>query len=298
MLFSVGFIVVLLIGVFFLFDRTGIFQEKSIDSKDLAYWNYTKEGIISGTEQFSLEGNKDTCWLLIHGYTGTPYEMKELAEEINLEFGDFVFVPRLKGHGEVPSHVKELNLNDWYEQMEGDYSFLEGFCKKINVVGFSFGGALATKISEEKEVKNTYLIAPYIYAKYEPIRIFRIETYLKFFGEKIGYSKKVEIAQINSKEGREKYISYWNFPIYSVINSQHFLREMEINLWKINNSILIQHSLNDDTADFESSKVIYKGVSSNDKEIIKYTKSNHVLLFDYDKEEVIKSIIGFEKERR
>jgi len=112
------------------------------------------------------------------------------------------------------------------------------------------------------------------------------------------YSKKTKLAQINNPEGLKNYISYWNFPVVPVLDSQRFLINLADSLGKVNENILIQHSKNDDTADLYSSKLIFEKVSSNNKELIVFTKSNHVLLFDYDKEEVINNIIAFEKENR
>lgn len=42
----------------------------------------------------------------------------------------------------------------------------------------------------------------------------------------------------------------------------------------------------------------YKGVSTEITEMKIFRKSNHVLLLDYDREEVINNIIGFEKNNR
>jgi len=289
---------VILIAFVVLYWRSGIFQEDKIDLRDLKVWERDADGIVVGAKEFVVEGNKETCWLMIHGFTASPNEMIELSERINSEFGDYVYAMRLKGHGEVPSKIIDLSLEDWYEQVDEEFENLNSKCENVNIVGFSFGGALATRLAEEKKLKNVYLLAPYVYARYKVIRIFKLETYLDLFAEMIGYSKKTKLAQINDPEGLKSYISYWNFPVVPVLKSQLFLIDLVKDLNKIDEPILIQHSKNDDTADILSSRIIFETIISEDKEFVIFERSNHVLLFDYDKEEVINNIIEFESERR
>ena len=87
-------------------------------------------------------------------------------------------------------------------------------------------------------------------------------------------------------------------PIVPIRDSLPFIHLTINNLNKVSESILIQQSSGDETADIESSKIIYNGVSSEIKEMKIFKKSNHVLLLDYDREEVIKNIIEFEKNNR
>ena len=154
-----------ILGILFLafagiYLKTGFLQTSKINSRDLAYWNYSEDGLIEGAREFILPGNEKTCWLLIHGYTSTPDEMKELAFSLNKEFNETIVVPRLKGHGEVPSKILNLSLDDWYKQIEREYEIMNLKCENINVVGFSFGGAIGLKLAQNKEFENLYLIAP------------------------------------------------------------------------------------------------------------------------------------------
>jgi len=71
-----------------------------------------------------------------------------------------------------------------------------------------------------------------------------------------------------------------------VKNSLDFVEEIKQNLDKINSPILIQHSKKDSVCDYSGSQTIYNKISSDEKEIIFFERSDHVLLADYDKEEV------------
>lgn len=288
-------IILFLIG---LYIKTGFLQASKIDQRDIAYWNYSEEGIIEGAKEFILAGNEETCWLLIHGYTSTPDEMKELAFKLNEEFNETIVVPRLKGHGEVPSKILNLTMEDWYNQIELDYEIINLNCEKINVVGFSFGATLATRLAEEKELNNLYIISPYIKARYKWWRIFPLERFIDLFADWTIYSKKLLIAQLNSPESLKKHIAYWNMPFQPVKYSQEFIQKTKQNLGKITEPTLIQQSVNDETSDIKSSKTIYENIDSKTKKLTEFTRSNHVLPEDFDKEEMMNNIINFEKQQR
>ena len=291
-------ITMLFVILIVLYFKTGIFQIDKIDNRDLAMWEYDDNGVMLNAKEFTLAGDNKTCWYVIHGYTSTPDEMRELAEKINKEFNETVIVTRLKGNGEVPSHILNLTLDDWYIQVSQEFNELKNNCENINLVGFSFGGALATRLAETKDIKNTYLLSPYLFATYKFYRILKSETYLSLLGDIFKYTKKTKIGQINSKEGLKSHIAFWNMPFAPVKNSESFFKEVKDNLEKITTPVLLQQSKNDETSDIKSSKYIYDNINSENKEIIVFEKSNHILMEDFDKDDVIINIINFEKETR
>lgn len=288
-LFVAGFVI--------LFNMTGFLQSSKIDDMDGVFWD-RENGLIKGTNEFSLQGNLDTCWILIHSYTATPLEMKKLATEINSKFNDFVYVSKLSGHGELPSSILNKSLYIWYQEIKKTYNNLSEVCNKTNVVGSSFGATLALKIAEEHDVKNTYALNTFLFTSqkwYSPISR---DYYIKWFSDIFIYNKKSKLAQINDLENLKNHIAYWNMPYKPVKDSLPFLKEVMNNLNKIESPIFIAHSRNDEVANKKGAEIIFSDVSSNKKEIKWYEKSNHILLMDFDRTEVIQEIINFEIKNR
>jgi len=281
---------------FYLYTTTGFLNAKNIDSLDKEHWDY-EEGVIAKGEGFEINGS-DRCWLLIHGYGSTPHDFSELAFRLHDSFNDSIYVPRLRGHAEVPSALRNLSFSDWYFQIEGEFLELQDKCSTINVVGFSMGGAIALKLAEEYQLENLYLISPYLILRYKWWNGISKESQIKIIADLFIYKKKLDVGQINDEEGLKRHISYLTSPLQPIKNSLKDIRKLRNNLGKIDNPILIQQSKNDDTIDVRSSYEIYNKVSSQDKEIRIFSSSNHVLLQDYDKEEAINNIISFEKLRR
>ncbi len=280
-----------------LFLNTGALDPWNIDKRDLDYWEHV-DGVIIGGESFEIGGSRDVCWVLIHGYTDSPDSMRIVGERVSREFGDYVYVPRLLGHAEVPSRLLSYTLEDWYSQVSFDVERLEKECEKVNVLGFSFGGALSLKLAEEKDLNNVYLIASYLEPSHKWYYGFSPNVYLKLFSNVFVYNKKPHIPKVNSREWAEGYITYWNFPVVPVRDSEEFLDILRSGIGEVEDPILIQHSRGDGTASFKMSELIYAGVSSEVKDLVLYDESNHVILADYDRGEVVDRVIEFEIENR
>ena len=289
---------VLLIASFILlWTLTGFLQAGRIDEKDLSHWDYV-DGVISGADSFEIIGTSDTCWIMLHSYESTPLEMRELSERINDEFGDSVFAVLLQGHGEVPSKLNGLTLDDWYVQVDGVFNNVSNSCENVNLVGSSFGGALSIRLAENYEIKNLFVIDAYLFPTYRWYMIFSTNVYLDFLSPISHYSKKSKLVQVNDPAGLDDYVAYWSFVLAPVKDSKKFLRETYNNLFLIEENILIQHSTGDAVAEPGVAQDIFERVSSNTKEIVLFEDSNHIILADYDSKEAINNIIDFEKNNR
>ena len=108
--------------------------------------------------------------LLVHGLSDSPYSMRALAE-VFLEQGYHVVLLRMPGHGTVPSGLRDVRWQDWYEAvvlaarhtatLAGSGEFLAG--------GHSTGAALvatyAVRALDDPSLpkpKRLYLLSPAI----------------------------------------------------------------------------------------------------------------------------------------
>jgi carboxylesterase len=278
--------------------KTGAFHPNQIDLIDEKKWNFTS-GIINGAEEIRYYGSNKTCWLMIHGYGSTPKDFFTLLPVVRSNFNETIIAPRLLGHGELPSKTLNYSFSDWYSQVEKEFLILNDSCSQVNLVGFSFGGALSLRIAENYPINNIYLISPFLKIRYKAYHIFPKEKYISFAADRVVYSVKYDIAQLNSPEGKKGYISYYSFPLISLKNSFKEIAQVTDNLGFVKaKGMLIMQSKNDDTIDVESSKIINRSVTVENRELIIYDKSNHVLLMDYDKDDAIKRVIEFEEGSR
>jgi carboxylesterase len=100
--------------------------------------------------------------LFIHGFTGAPYEVDPLANDIKEKTGWLVRVPTLPGHG-VTLSLKGHTYNEWVEYAEQELLALMDEVDEVYVIGFSMGGVIASYLAAKYEVKKLVLLSAAVY---------------------------------------------------------------------------------------------------------------------------------------
>jgi len=101
--------------------------------------------VLPGAEPLSHDGAGPHGALVIHGYTGNPSSMRELAEAF-VAAGLHVEMPRLPGHG---THIDDMIPTGWPDyvaEAEAAYQRLAARTDKVVVAGLSMGGALTLRM--------------------------------------------------------------------------------------------------------------------------------------------------------
>ncbi|MCJ7824681.1 MAG: alpha/beta fold hydrolase, partial [Anaerolineales bacterium] len=111
----------------------------------------------SGGEPFFFAGSQVGC-LLVHGFPGTPQEMRWLGEYLNRQ-GHSVLGIRLFGHATQPADLLRVRSRDWLADLENGYHWLSGTCSNIYLIGFSLGGVLSAIFASRTALDGLVLIA-------------------------------------------------------------------------------------------------------------------------------------------
>ena len=116
--------------------------------------------VIPGAEAWSHVGGNAVGALVVHGFTGNPSSMREIAKLL-ADAGFDVELPRLAGHGTSVEEMMTTRWADWSGDADAAYNTLAARCKKVVVVGLSMGGALTLWAgAEHPEVKGLVCINP------------------------------------------------------------------------------------------------------------------------------------------
>jgi carboxylesterase len=98
-------------------------------------------GVMPGAGTFFFEGGDVGC-LLIHGFTGTPQNIRPLGDFLARR-GLTVLAPRLAGHGTSVDEFEQTGPDDWIETINGGVDQLKRTCSSVFAIGISMGGTLA-----------------------------------------------------------------------------------------------------------------------------------------------------------
>ncbi len=231
-------------------------------------------------DPFYYQGNNKIGLLLIHGFTGTPAEMKLLGKYLH-QHGYTVYAPLLTGHGKTPEEMAKTNHKDWWNSVTYAYDFLkeEGY-EKIVSVGLSMGGVLSLKLAYKKPLSAVVAMAAPIYVHDKRMGWARWIKYVKTFQPKVKKEAYIE----------EHLVAYDRTPIACVGSLDKLIKEVKRNLQKIMIPAFIMQGKKDETVYYESASYIYEHVGSTVKEISWYEDSTHIMTLDREREQVFSDI--------
>jgi len=247
--------------------------------------------IMKGAESFFYKKGK-TGALLIHGFTSTPSEFKDLSKTLTKQ-NITVFAPLLPGHGTSPERLSVAKYYQWIEKVDESIKTLAKECNNIYLIGNSMGSNLALiSANKNKKIRGIIALGTPIYFKRHTVSMHillpilkRIKLFQKKRYRNIKYIKKIN-------KGRT---SYDSIPLRSMKELLKIIKLSKQNLKKINKPTLVMQTKNDLIIDEESGNYIIKNINSKNKQLKIVPESYHVFILDKHKEIAEKEIINFIK---
>lgn len=103
-----------------------------------------------------MQASKKAC-LLLHGFTGGPYEVEPLARALE-KAGWHCRVPRLPGHDEGLSGLSDTTCDMWLEAACREAELLGREYGAFDLAGFSMGGMLSIHLASRYPVRKLALL--------------------------------------------------------------------------------------------------------------------------------------------
>lgn len=240
--------------------------------------------IIKGAEEYFLQGSNNKGVLLIHGYTGTPAELRLLGDHLHDE-GYTVLGVRLPGHGTTVQDLNETQWPCWYDAARIGCERLLKCTDTVMVAGLSMGGLLAMKAAAELPVAKAVFLAAPIYVQDRRVPFLPL---LKYF---IRYVKKSKRSYFSA----DKYnLSYDVMPVKPLTSLFKLVKECKERLLpSITIPCLIVQSRAEHTVAPKSAQYIYDHLGSRDKKLLWLNNSSHIVTLDCERETVFEEISRF-----
>jgi carboxylesterase len=248
--------------------------------------------IIPTAEPFFLPGDrsKPAC-LLIHGFTGTPKEMRWMGEFLN-QHGYTCLGIRLTGHATHPDDMVRSRWTDWVASVEDGYQLLHGINQNIVLIGLSMGGVLSLLMSTRLKVRG-------VVAMSTPARL--PTDYPIWFMELVSrflpYRPKSKAAPGSTwfdKAAYKEHIAYPKNPVRSSAELKKLILAMRAALPQVNVPVLLIHSKDERYILSENSQEIFKDlVKTQDKKELYIEGSGHVITRDASRQQVFEAALEF-----
>ena len=231
---------------------------------------------LTKPQPLTIEGGKKAV-LLLHGFTGSTKDVKKLGEFLSKR-GYTVHAPIYSGHGVEPEALLETKPEDWWNDVVEGYNFLKnkGY-EEIAVVGISLGGVFSLKVAEQFPVKGVVaMCAPITRASSNGL-FTRLYNYARLYKHFENKTKDQIISELH-----ELRIT----PKDSLDGVTRLTEETREDLSTIKAPTLVLQGLLDDELYQQSAPFIIDTVKTDDKEIIWYENSGHIITLDKEREKV------------
>lgn len=247
----------------------------------------TLRGEGSGTSL--VAPGRAPAWLALHGYCGTPEEMR-LVVEVAQSGGFQVEAPVLRGHCTHARDLAPLGFDDWYEGVRS--SFLSAAARgPVVVVGLSLGSLLATRLALEYPERvlglallgNAFFLSPF---PSWPLRsVDRLG--LRDFGvPKLG-------SDIGDETARRSHLSYTVQPVGPAIRLLRAAERLFAELPRLTCPTLVVHGAKDRLCPVSNAWRVAEQIGSSRTRVVILPRSHHIVTRDFDREQLRNELTQF-----
>ena len=236
------------------------------------------------SEPFRYDGASNSACYIIHGYTGSTFEMHGLGKF--LASNGFTAVGELlPGHGTSVKDCNSKSYRDWIDAVEKVYDQLAREFQEVFVIGFSMGCTLAFHLALTRNVPGLVIMAPAMY-KFKSRKVYFLPIVCHF--------KEYEVKRF--KTTSDDQLPKFGYSVYPLKAGREVLKltfRIRRQLHKVMAPAIIMHSTEDISAPYENGPRVYDAISSEDKQFITFNRSTHMLMYDCDKEAVWDATLQF-----
>lgn len=201
--------------------------------------------------------------LLVHGFTATPMEMREIAEYLHAR-GMTCLAVRLPGHGTTPEDLAARTWEEWLQAVEQGFLALSQSFDRIYGVGMSTGTLLLLGLAMKQDLAGLVLCSPYLKIQH---RLARYAGWLRYF------SPYHVPSHTKTKPGY-----YRKRPLAGVHQINRLIKQVRQHLEGIVVPVLAMNGAGDETIEVDSGRQLYKQLGSDLKVYLRFgPDSPHVL---------------------
>lgn len=239
------------------------------------------------------EGTPKAGVLLIHGFTGTPFEMRLLGEGL-CRRGYLVYAPLLGGHGLDSGALAATGWTHWYASVDAALTELRVLVPTVFVAGLSLGGLLTLELARHRGAEITAiasLSAPVWLSR--PIEIIiKLTRWLRRTPPTVAVPKGAgsDIADPVMRQRNNLAQGVVGLPIVAVLSLRDFMDHVLAGLGDVKVPTLLVHSRKDHTAPYSCLAAIEAGLGAAQVETRTLEKSFHVVTLDLEREQVLADV--------
>jgi carboxylesterase len=236
--------------------------------------------------------------LCLHGITGTPFEVRPLAESFG-RLGCSVEAPMLAGHGGTLGDLARTTWRDWLNSADAAINRLQTrVCgAPVAICGFSMGGLLALHLARLYPASISALVVMAAPLRLRRLQVVGIRTVMRLpldFGARPWAGvPKLDGSDISDPEMRYKNPGLRAFPFAALEQLLDLMDATRADLPAIHTPTLVVHGRQDHTVPMEDSLELTGSLGSEVIERLWLDRSFHVVTLDVERAAVAEAAARF-----
>lgn len=218
--------------------------------------------------------------LLLHGFAGTPPEMRPLAEELARR-GITAYAPLLVGHGTSPEDLEATGHRDWLRSANEALDQLLARCRLVGVAGQSMGATIALHLAATRpELRAVVSQAGFTRLRDWRVRLLPVVHHL------VRWDVPSDEVDLYDRDAVHQLFSYGRRPTRAILELARLGRLVGGELQAVSKPLLVLQGGRDSVVDPANADRIVGGVSSSVRALRLFPRSGHGISVDVDREEV------------
>jgi carboxylesterase len=250
-----------------------------------------KDPWLRCTQVLDTVGGAPSSVILLHGFGGTPRDLRTLAERL-AERGFRAIVPVVPDQTGTTfaygrGRISPGEYAAWLLDLIRSETAAGG--RPPSLVGFSMGGALATLAAVDHPVARLVLISPYFNLPERIQWVAGVSSWLRWI---VPVVPKVAKGQILDPDGYREYATGSYF--ISLRAAQRLAQLTRIARDKaphLTVPTLVLASSKDNVASFATTERLFRGLDN--ARLVACDQSDHIVTYDYDRELVLMEALSF-----
>ncbi|HZJ65694.1 MAG TPA: alpha/beta fold hydrolase [Kofleriaceae bacterium] len=239
-------------------------------------------------DPFDLVGG-DVGVVCIHGFTGSPYEMRYLGDAL-ARTGATVRGLLLPGHGTTLDDLERTGWQDWASAVEREIDAMFKRCRTVAVVGQSLGGLLALHAAAHRpELACAVTLAAPLWLGGMSGRIARWVT--GPLAGRIRRIPKIGGSDVRDRRVRAENPGYRAVPTRALGQLLAFMRVVDDELPRVEPPVLVLHARRDHTAPVACAARIAERTRARRVRILE--RSFHLIAVDVERDLVAAEVTEF-----
>jgi carboxylesterase len=219
--------------------------------------------------------------LLLHGFAGTPPELRRLGEHL-AACGWRCRAPALAGHAATPEDLERTAWPDWAASARKALDELAAECEEVVVVGQSMGGTMALHLAaHDDRIQAVATLAAPVWLSDWRVRLLPVIKRL------VRWDVPGNDVDLFWPEAVEELHSYGRRPTRAIQQLDMLCHTVRRELVLIRQPVLVLHGGRDRTIDPGNAADIERGLAcSAAVERHMYPRSGHGMSVDVDREDI------------